>query len=150
MDITADTALAMRLDETRKQMNLDTMEDLEKAAQYQGVSCEDFKHNLRNQIITPHLIVSEVCRKLAITKEEMRKFYDEHKSELDQPEQVHLSEILVSTEKRTEGSDEAAQLQAAKAKAESLLEQIKGGAKFEDLAKKDSDGPSAAQGGDLG
>ena len=41
-------------------------------------------------------------------------------------------------------------MQAAKAKADDLLDQIKKGAKFEDVAKKNSDGPSAAQGGDLG
>ena len=149
MDITADTELVKRLDQMRKQMNLDNMEDLEKAAQAQGIAFEDFKQNLRNQIITQQVIGAEVGRKLVISKEEMQNFYENHKSEFDQPEQVRLGEILVSTEKSAAG-DEAAQLQAAKAKADSLLEQIKGGAKFEDIAKKDSDGPSAAQGGDLG
>ena len=37
-----------------------------------------------------------------------------------------------------------------RAKAEDLLKQIRAGAKFEDIAKKESQGPSAAQGGDLG
>ena len=150
MDISADTELVKRLDQMRKQMNLDSMEDLEKAAQAQGIAFEDFKQNLRNQIITQQVIGSEVGRRLVISKEEMQNFYEAHKSEFDQPEQVRLGEILVSTEKKSVAGDEAAQLQAAKAKADSLLEQIKGGAKFEDIAKKDSDGPSAAQGGDLG
>jgi peptidyl-prolyl cis-trans isomerase SurA len=39
---------------------------------------------------------------------------------------------------------------AAQAKANQLYEEIEKGAKFEDVAKKSSDGPSAAQGGDLG
>ena len=145
MDISADTELVKRLDQMRKQMNLDSMEDLEKAAQAQGIAFEDFKQNLRNQIITQQVIGSEVGRRLVISKEEMQNFYEAHKSEFDQPEQVRLGEILVSTEKKSVAGDEAAQLQAAKAKADSLLEQIKGGAKFEDIAKKDSDGPSAAQ-----
>ena len=42
-----------------------------------------------------------------------------------------------------------AALEAAKAKAEDLLDQIQKGAKFADLAKKNSDGPSAKDGGDL-
>ena len=45
---------------------------------------------------------------------------------------------------------DAAALAAAEAKAEGLLKQIRAGASFEDVAKKSSDGPSAAQGGDLG
>jgi peptidyl-prolyl cis-trans isomerase SurA len=48
----------------------------------------------------------------------------------------------------SEAETEAA-LTAAKAKAEDLLDQIHKGAKFEDLAKKYSDGPSAKDGGDL-
>jgi len=92
-----------------------------------------------------------VGSRLIIGKDEEQKFYDQHKSEMDQPEQVRLSEILVSTEKKApEGSDDAQVLQAAQAKADGILDEIKKGAKFEDVAKKSSDGASAAQGGDLG
>ena len=45
LGITGDTELIKRLDEMRKQMNLETMEDLEKAAEAQGASYEDFKQN---------------------------------------------------------------------------------------------------------
>jgi peptidyl-prolyl cis-trans isomerase SurA len=45
---------------------------------------------------------------------------------------------------------EAETLAAAETKANSLLEQIHNGAAFDEVAKKSSDGPSAAQGGDLG
>ena len=151
LGITADTDLIKRLDEMRKQMNLETMEDLEKAAETQGVSFEDFKQNMRNQIITQQVIGKEVGSKLAIDKDEEQKFYDEHKSELEQPEQIRLSEILVSTEKKDKNdttSDEERQA-AAEAKAQDLLAQIRKGVKFEELATKNSDSPAAAQGGDL-
>src|SRR5579863_1710980 len=46
MGITGETELVKKLDEMRKQMNLETMDDLEKAAESQGVSYEDFKQNL--------------------------------------------------------------------------------------------------------
>jgi peptidyl-prolyl cis-trans isomerase SurA len=151
LGITADTELIKKLDQMRKDMNLDSMEELEKAAQAQGVSFEDFKQNMRNQIITQQVIGKEVGSRLIIGKDEEQKFYDEHKSELDQPEQVRLSEILVSTEKKANDTrDEAQIVQAAQEKANSLLEQLKKGAKFDEVAKKNSDGPSAAQGGDLG
>jgi peptidyl-prolyl cis-trans isomerase SurA len=151
LGITGDTELVKKLDQMRKDMNLESMEDLEKAAQTQGVSFEDFKQNLRNQIITQQVIGKEVGSRLNFVKEEEEKFYEEHKSELDQPETVRLSEILVSTEKKPKDSrDESAILSAAQDKANRLLAEIQKGAKFEDVAKKDSDGPSAAQGGDLG
>jgi len=173
LGLTADTELIKKLDEMRKQMNLESLDDLEKAAQAQGVSYEDFKQNLRNQIITQQVIGREVGGHLSISKEEEQKFYDEHKSEMEQPEQIRLSEILVSTSKpssitpindpaappaATDGkpADVTAPLApavdaaaAAEAKAQALKDQIQKGASFEDVAKKNSDGPTAGQGGDL-
>ncbi len=177
LGLTADTELIKKLDEMRKQMNLESLDDLEKAAQAQGISYEDFKQNMRNQIITQQVIGREVGGHLNITKEEEQKFYEEHKSEMEQPEQIRLSEILVSTSKPSsitpiakpdpaappaaDGAKPAEtpapvappaadELAAAEAKANSLHEQIQKGAPFDDVAKKSSDGPSAAQGGDLG
>src|SRR5207253_8601302 len=166
LGITADTELVKRMDEMRKQMNIDSMEDLEKAATSQGISYEDFKQNLRNQIITQQVIGKEVGSHMSITKEEEQKFYEEHKDEMQQPEQIKLSEILVSTQKPNPPADQKAasttpatstpatedpqQLAAAEAKAQDLLAQIRKGASFEEIAKKNSDGPSAPQGGDLG
>jgi peptidyl-prolyl cis-trans isomerase SurA len=156
LGITADTELVKKLDEMRKQMNLENMEDLEKAATAQGVSYEDFKQNLRNQIITQQVIGREVGSHLSISKEEEQKFYDEHRAEMEHPEQIKLSEILIAPPKPAQkdpnapAPDDAQSLAAAQAKAEGLLAEIRKGASFEDVAKKNSDGPTAAQGGDLG
>ena len=173
LDITGDTDLIKQLDQMRKDMKLDTMEELEKAATAQGISYEDFKQNMRNQIITRKVIGEEVGQHLSITKEDEQQFYNEHKNEMEQPESIKLSEILVAPKKPAADksavapaqnsaadssaasdpatqADEAAALAAAEAKANDLLKQIQAGASFEDMAKKDSDGPSASQGGDLG
>ena len=161
LGVTGDTELIKKLDEMRKQMNLATMEDLEKAAEAQGASYEEFKQNLRNQIITQRVIGQEVGSKLSMNKEDELKFYNEHKDELQQPEQVRLSEILIApkTPPVTNGPDGKPQppsqaemdaaLAAAEAKANDVLGRLQKGASFEDQAKKDSDGPSAKDGGDL-
>src|SRR5271165_7233718 len=96
LGITGDTELIKRLDEMRKQMNLETMEELEKAAEAQGASYEDFKQNLRNQIITQRVISQEVGQHLALNKDDEKKFYELHRAEMEQPEQVRLSEILIA------------------------------------------------------
>jgi len=96
LGITGDTDLIKRLDQMRKDMKLDTMEELEKAATAQGISYEDFKQNMRNQLITQKVIGEEVGSHLSIPKEEEQKFYDEHKNEMEQPESIRLSEILVA------------------------------------------------------
>jgi peptidyl-prolyl cis-trans isomerase SurA len=186
LGITGDTDVIKRLDQMRKDMKLETMEELEKAATAQGISYEDFKQNMRNQIITQKVIGEEVGSHLNITTDEQQKFYDQHKAELEQPESIRLSEILIEPEKPVKPADkpaaekpaenatvdpnaanggnpnpqeataEAAKksaesaLAAAEAKANELLKQLRAGASFEDAAKKNSAGPSAAQGGDLG
>ncbi len=147
LDITGETELVKRLDDIRKQNHLDSMEDLEKAASSQGVSYEDFKQNIRNSIITQQVIRDEVGRRIQMTDAQLQQYYRQHLNDFTQPESVRLSEILIPV---AATGDEAANLAAAKAKADDLDAKLKAGASFEDLAKANSGGSTAAQGGDLG
>jgi peptidyl-prolyl cis-trans isomerase SurA len=151
LGINPDTEVIKRLDEMRKQMNLASLEDLEKAAEQQGVSYEEVKENIRNGLITQKVISQEVGSKIQTTQEESRQFYQEHQKEMERPEQIRLSEILVVPQSMDPKSapDDAA-LVAAEQKARELREQIAKGTSFEDVAKKNSSGTSAEQGGDLG
>jgi peptidyl-prolyl cis-trans isomerase SurA len=148
LGITGETELINRLNEIRKQYNLGTLEDLEKSAQEQGVSYEDFKANIRNQIITQEVMRDEVGRHLNFTPGEIQRYFDEHKQDYAQPESVKLSEILVST--GNAAADDAAAVAAAKSKADDIVARLKSGADFTELARTSSEGQTAAQGGDLG
>jgi peptidyl-prolyl cis-trans isomerase SurA len=116
---------------------------------------------MRNQIITSRVVSQEVGQKLSMNKDDEKKFYEQHRAEMEQAEQVRLSEILIAPKVAakpagadgkpgppSEAESEAA-LAAAKAKAEDLLDQLHKGANFADLAKKYSEGQSASNGGDL-
>ena len=153
LGITGETELVKQLDEIRKKYNLATMEDLEKAAQQQGVSFEDFKSNLRDQIITQDVMRQQVGNKVNVTPGEAYRYYQEHQQDFTQPESVHLAEILVSTAPaagaKTQTSD-AARLALAKAKADDIEAKLKAGDSFDQLARTESDGSTAAEGGDLG
>lgn len=167
LGITGDTELIKRLNELRQQMGLQTMEDLEKAAHEQGVSYEDFKDQIRNSIITQKVIAQEVGEKIGghITNEEVQAFYNEHKKDLETPEQVRLAEILISTQPPKPADDsnkdannqnaqlpeDPARVAEAQTLANDLLQQLRKGANFEEMAKKYSAaGTTAARGGEIG
>jgi peptidyl-prolyl cis-trans isomerase SurA len=160
LGISADADLVKRLDDLRKEMKAGSMEDLQKLAEAQGVSWEDFKQTNKNGILTQKVIGSEVGSHIQVTRDEAQKFYDEHKSEIAQPERVRLSEILIANNpnapkpepgKESKLQDPTAeQVAAAEAKANDIYQQLKAGAKFDDIARKESNGSTADQGGDIG
>ncbi|WP_263357125.1 peptidylprolyl isomerase [Acidicapsa ligni] len=158
LGVTGETDLVKQLDEIRKKYNLETMEDLEKAAKEQGVSFEDFKANIRNQIITQQVMRDQVGRKVSVTPGEVQRYFEAHKQDYTQPESVHLSEILISTGKPAPSAtdpggvqpEDPQKLATAKAKADDVEAKLKDGGNFDQLARSNSDGPTAAQGGDLG
>ena len=167
LGITGQTEVVKRLNQLRQQMNLASIDDLEAEAKKQGVSYEDFKEQIRISAVTQQVIGQEVGGKIHISNEDIQDWYNKHQKELEGPEEVGLSEIMVATQparQNVEDKDKQAAAQnqdkqlpedpakvaEAETKAGQILEQLKKGAKFEDLAKKSSDGPTASQGGTLG
>jgi peptidyl-prolyl cis-trans isomerase SurA len=144
LGITGETELIKRLDEIRKQNHLEAMDDLEKAAQQQGVSYEDFKANIRNSIITQQVVRDEVGRRISMSPGEVQAYFKAHESEFAQPESVALNEILVPTPAKaaTDAAD-TAEVAAAQAQAEEIEKKLAAGAKFEDLAKPSPTDPNA-------
>jgi peptidyl-prolyl cis-trans isomerase SurA len=165
LGITGDTEVVKRLNQMRQQMNLSSMDALEEEAKKQGISFEDFKEQIRAGVVEEQVIGREVGSKIHISQEEVQDFYNKHQKEMEGAEEVNLSEIMVSTlpvkpavqstDAKKTGADQPlpedpAKVAEAEAKAKTLLEQLRKGAKFEDLAKANSSGPTAADGGRLG
>jgi len=146
LDINSDADVIRQLDAIRKQNNLDTMEDLEKAVRQSGISYEDFKAGIKNQIVSQQVVGREVGQNIRMTTKQEQAYYDQHKQEFAQAEQVQLSEILIPT---AEDATEA-QIAQAKAKADDVVTKLKAGGNFEELAKQNSAGQTASTGGDLG
>jgi peptidyl-prolyl cis-trans isomerase SurA len=145
MGISVETQVIKRLDEVRLQNGLESMEELQKKVEEQGTSFEDFKNNIRNNLLTQEVIRREVQGDILIDRTEVQKYYDAHKEEFKRPDMVYLREIFVSTDKKTD--EERPKLEE---KAKSLLDRVKKGEDFAELAKHFSDGQTAKQGGELG
>jgi peptidyl-prolyl cis-trans isomerase D len=92
--------------------------------------------------------VSALLSQVAVDDAEIKKYYEEHQSEFSTPELRKAAHILIAVEAKASDAEK----QAAKAKAEQILQQVKQTpAQFAQLAQKHSQDPgSAANGGDLG
>ena len=145
MGMNVEAEVIKQLDQIRIQNKLDSMEALEKAVTSEGLNWEDFKNNIRNHILTQKVISSEVGSHISIGEDEVKKYYEAHKSEYVRPEEVALREIEVSTQGKS-----ADELPALKKKAETALKRVQDGEDFSEIAKRYSDSSTKEQGGFLG
>jgi len=145
MGVNVEPEVIKKLDQIRVQNKLASMEELERAVSSQGLNWEDFKDNIRKGLLTQRVISSEVGSHITIGREEIEKYYNDHKKEYVRPEQVALREIEVATEGKKE-----TELPDLRKKAETALKRVKDGEDFAEIAKRFSDGGTAKQGGFLG
>lgn len=145
MGTSVEPEVIKQLDQIRIENKLDSLEKLEQEVEKSGINWEDFKNNIRNQILTKKVINEEVGSHINVPNEEIQKFYDEHKKDFVRPEQVALRSIEVNTSGKSE-----AEIADLKKKAETALKRIQDGEDFGEIAKRYSDGSTAKQGGYLG
>jgi peptidyl-prolyl cis-trans isomerase SurA len=144
--INVDADVVKRLDAIRQQAKLPTMEALESEVNKSGQGYEDFKSNIKDQLLEQEIIRKEVGSRIVVSHEEVEKYYNEHKSDFVRPETVVLREIFVSTQGKPD-----ADIPALRKKAEGLRDRVlNSGDDFGELAKHFSDSSTAQQSGELG
>ena len=89
---------------------------------------------MTEQILVQTLIQREILDKVDVNDEEVSEYYEQNKGSFTEKEQIHLYNISTANEEE----------------AQVILEQLKAGGDFSEIAKEKSTGSSAAQGGDLG
>ena len=121
-------------------------ENYRKALEAQGVTEENFRKELEKGARVNKLVAQAWSSVPEPTEEEVASFYEAHKSEFVEPEQVLCQHILVKTEE----NDMPEVKSAAFEKIRAIRERIVAGGDFAEEAKKNSDCPSGAEGGSLG
>ena len=114
-----------------KQTNYLTDEDLREALKLKGQTMEAYRKDIEEQVLRIRLLNIEVRSKIVITDDEIRKYYEDHKEKYAGQPVIHLKNIVMPFS----GTDEEGK-KAVKQKMEDVLRQIRGGAAFEEMAKK--------------
>jgi peptidyl-prolyl cis-trans isomerase SurA len=145
-DVEAEVSKA--IEENRQALGGEDAFDAQLAAE--GLTLDDLKKMYRVQIKNRMLVERVLRRDMERergepTEAELRALFEERKAELPQrPEVAHLQTVFIGFESSSGASN------ASRTKIEALRARIEGGEDFAEVAKKESEDPSGALGGDLG
>lgn len=104
------------------------------ALENEGYSFEEYRENIRKQILRVLLVNHAVKSKVIITKAEVEKYYNEKKDEYAGVKKYHLRNILMED----------------KAQMDKIIQLLDENKDFAELAKQYSTAPNASDGGELG
>ena len=133
-----------------------TPEAFEKSLAARNLTAADMREALRRDLLTQKVIEREVTSKVTITDQEITDFFNANKAQFNRAEDsYHIAQIAVTPVREAEianrTGDDAKTPQEAAAKIQMLMERLKAGVAFGDLAADFSEDPqSAPRGGDLG
>lgn len=137
------------LDNIRKENKIETDEQFQQALQQEGMTMLDLRRQLEKQMLVSRVQQTEVMGKISVNDDEVKSYYEQHKSEFSTTPQVTLREILISVP-TTEGGVNVAVDEAARERANEVHKRLEGGEPFPRMAADTSDAASKANGGLLG
>jgi parvulin-like peptidyl-prolyl isomerase len=146
VNINVDGDVGRQLNDIMKQYKITDTEALAKLVREQtGMPFEDYKNEMKNQMLTQRVIRQEVGGRINIPKAELREYYERHKDEFQREERIFLRELLVGT-----AGKDAAGVEAARKKAADLVARARKGERFHELVRDNSDAASVNEEGFIG
>jgi len=145
------TATEAEVDElvadVRQQNNITDPEQFEQLLLSEGLTMPVYRDMMRKRIMRDRLLRMKVGPQVKITEEDLKAAYTQYTRMESGDSEVHARHILVQVDAKATPE----QVEAAKKRAEAIAtEARRPGMDFAALARARSEGPSAADGGDLG
>jgi peptidyl-prolyl cis-trans isomerase SurA len=137
----------------RKDNKLDDDASFQAALKQEGLTIDELRQQIERDMLINQVTQQDVMQKIAVTEDESKKYYEEHKSEFTTPANVTLREILVNVPDRSPSGQVGINVgldETAKAKAEAIRDRALKGEDFAKIATAESDAPSKANGGQIG
>ncbi len=145
-DIEIDEAQIDKAIERIKASNYFTDEDLNNFLEQESMTMEQYRDQIREQILRSRLVNYQVKSKIVITEADLLENYNDHPELYEGKQHYHLRNILL----RVPEGAVASEKQAVRDRIENIRQRIVNGESFAELAQSMSEGPAAANGGDIG
>lgn len=113
-----------------------------------GLTEEQYRENLKDQVLSSKLVSYEVRSKVIIPESKIIDYYDTHYTERVGEGGYYILQFGVSWDQN--GGEDGITKDEARKKAERIRSLALGGKDFKELARENSDLPSAVDGGDIG
>ena len=123
-----------------------TDENLRAGLAQQGLTLEEYRENIKQQLLRNNLVNREIKSKIVITEDEIKKYYDAHSEKYAGETKYHIWNIFI---RLPEFADESTKRLALE-KMEAVFAKLKQGHPFESLAAQKPDSPMTPEGADLG
>ena len=138
----SEEAIDKTIEEMKKRTYM-TDQQLRDSLKKEGLTMDEYRTQMKNQILRVRLVNREVKSKIVITEEDIRAYYEENRTQYVGEGRVHLSQIMMAVSPQ---ADEA-EKQALREKMSLFRKQVMDGASFEALAREYSESKVE---GDLG
>jgi len=125
-----------------------TLEEFRKELDKVNVSMQDYRDNLRNQILQSRLVGQQVRSRIVIVEEDIKEYYEKEYTQEKGESGYYILQIGFNW-KNLVTLDGVSQ-EEAREKAEAIRARVLAGESFGELARSYSDFPSATDGGNLG
>lgn len=146
LNISVDGEVSKYIADLMVRMKVANQEDLGKMISEQtGQTFEDWKSEMRTNMITQRVVRQEVSGKINIKKDEVAKYYEEHKTEFVREEEIYLREILLSSEGKS-----PAEVAGLEKKAKDVVARLRKNERFNVLVREFSDSQTRNEDGDIG
>ena len=121
-----------------------TDEMLMNSLKAEGLTPEDYRARLADQILLQKVINYAVKNNIVVSEKEIEQYYKDHVGEFDGGEKIRIRQIFFAL------PGDSSQKESVEAKAREIEQKISSGEDFSKLAGEFSEDPSSAFGGDLG
>ncbi|MBT4375729.1 MAG: hypothetical protein HOD16_08595 [Nitrospina sp.] len=139
----SDEALDRKLRKVKSSFKSDSI--FEHELKNRKLTLDQYKKELKIDLLMQQVIDQEIEPKIKISEKDIQSFYEKNKEKFYMDKKARASVILVKAKRGNTKSEKSAQ-----EKIESILEKIKNGSTFNEMATKYSQDSLAPKGGDLG
>lgn len=132
--------------ERLKEMRSYTDEDLRAGLAEQGLTMEEYRESLKQQLLRSNLVNREIKSKIVVTNEEIEKYYNAHRAKYAGKAKYHIWNIAIRFSQFAADTEK----QMAYQKMENVLAKLNQGRSFKSILNENSNAPGTPQGADLG